>query len=955
MNKLIVVVVFILSSTILFAQGEANNWFFGQNAGIDFNNGTATTISGNLNTYEGCASFSNKNGDLLFYTDGTTVWDQYGAEMPNGRNLKGNSSSSQSAIIVPYPGNPNWFYIFTVGAYYRIMNEVFPTEGLFCYKVDMTKNGGLGDIVETPIPLSGALADIWTEKVTSVKGADCNTFWVISLVQNTFYSYKIDVNGLNETPIISTVNYQSMDRRGYLKVSPDGKKIASATFNYLYDSNDDVVGHTGNGNLLLYSFNDSTGEISNDGIQVISNTATDGEPYGVEFSSQSTKLYCSTFDKNNNKLYQFDLENANSKTLIKSQIGYRGALQLAPNGKIYATVPQSYTIGTHYLDAINSPDELGTNCNYKLDDLYLGSGIAMQGLPPFIASLLLPIEITSVEKNNEIITNQTLKLCVGSDYTFNAENLPGNPTYSWTHNNIEIENSPSLTLTNLQLTNKPELYKLAVSLIDDCGFPITYNGQFEIEVYNPPSSFNTIIYDQCDIDENSTDGKTLFNLNTKLTELTNDDLNLEVQFYESQIELDNNLPIIDNKEYTATNNTQLLVKVTNKLSGCYAIGFMDLNVYPTSLDSYDSIYTCENDLANSNDTKSVGNGVGTFDFENKRQAIYSIFTDPNIEIQFFKNTNDTQLQINPITGFNDFPNMEVFVQISNKTTKNCISVGKFSLIINPIPVPKGNDEITILCINNPRDNPQLFTEQLDGRTGVIDDTYQWYFNDNIISGVSNPIFDANAEGRYRVEVTHKYENNILDINDDSFCVGFNTFKVVESNPAVINYNDLIITDDSNNNSIKINNADQNLGLGEYEFMLVDEKGAIEYPYQIDPYFENVPAGIHTIYIQDKKGCMPITEMEVSVLGFPKFFTPNNDGYNDTWAILGVNENFYSNSKIYIFDRFGKLIGNIKPNDTGWDGLFNGQQLPGTDYWFTAELVDNLGNIRTRKGHFSLIR
>ncbi|WP_456376739.1 T9SS type B sorting domain-containing protein, partial [Lutibacter sp.] len=91
------------------------------------------------------------------------------------------------------------------------------------------------------------------------------------------------------------------------------------------------------------------------------------------------------------------------------------------------------------------------------------------------------------------------------------------------------------------------------------------------------------------------------------------------------------------------------------------------------------------------------------------------------------------------------------------------------------------------------------------------------------------------------------------------------------------------------------------------------------------------------------------------IGFPKFFTPNNDGYNDTWKVLGVNQNFYTTSLIYIFDRFGKVVAQINLKDEGWDGLFNGEHLPATDYWFTVELIDNKGNTRTRKGHFSLIR
>ncbi|MFA5298908.1 MAG: hypothetical protein WC389_11940, partial [Lutibacter sp.] len=345
----------------ILAQGEANFWFFGKNAGLNFNGGTPTPISGSLNTIEGCASFSNSLGNLLFYTDGTMVWNKNHQIMPNGTNLKGHSSSTQSAIIVPHPGNTNLFYIFTVGAndYNPAGQLISATTGLQCYTIDMTAQGGLGDVVNGSVDLSNGDNANWTEKITSVKGAECNTFWIISLVRNTFVSFKIDLNGLNTTPTISPVNYTETDPRGYLKVSPDGKKLASAA-------------QGDRGNLLLYSFNDITGIVSNDGKTLISNISQDGEAYGVEFSPLSSKLYCATYNytTKTNKLFQFDLESPNiasSKILIKSQIGFRGALQLAPNGKIYALVPPDYDHGTHFLHAINLPDELGANCNYQLN------------------------------------------------------------------------------------------------------------------------------------------------------------------------------------------------------------------------------------------------------------------------------------------------------------------------------------------------------------------------------------------------------------------------------------------------------------------------------------------------------------------------------------------------------------------------------------------------------------
>jgi hypothetical protein len=224
MKKLLFLFLLLISSTI-FSQGEANFWYFGKNAGINFNSGNPVPITGKLNTNEGCSSFSDKNGNLLFYSDGITVWDKNSNVMPNGKNLKGDPSSTQSAIIVPHPGKNNIYYLFTVGAnnYDMDGNLISATEGLQCYTIDMTANGGLGDVIGAPIDLSNGQNANLTEKINSVKGANCNSYWVISLVNNTFVTYKIDSTGLISTPIISTVNNYSQDPRGYLKVSPSGK------------------------------------------------------------------------------------------------------------------------------------------------------------------------------------------------------------------------------------------------------------------------------------------------------------------------------------------------------------------------------------------------------------------------------------------------------------------------------------------------------------------------------------------------------------------------------------------------------------------------------------------------------------------------------------------------------------------------------------------------------------
>ncbi|HSN47797.1 MAG TPA: T9SS type B sorting domain-containing protein, partial [Flavobacterium sp.] len=132
----------------------------------------------------------------------------------------------------------------------------------------------------------------------------------------------------------------------------------------------------------------------------------------------------------------------------------------------------------------------------------------------------------------------------------------------------------------------------------------------------------------------------------------------------------------------------------------------------------------------------------------------------------------------------------------------------------------------------------------------------------------------------------------------------------------------------------------------YEYSLDEPTGF----FQDSNILTNVPAGIHVVYIRDKNGCGTVSKTE-AVVGLPKFFTPNNDGYNDYWNVKGVNANFNTNSIIYIFDRYGKLLKQISPTSLGWDGTFNGNPMPGDDYWYTLKLEDG----REAKGHFSLKR
>ena len=136
-------------------------------------------------------------------------------------------------------------------------------------------------------------------------------------------------------------------------------------------------------------------------------------------------------------------------------------------------------------------------------------------------------------------------------------------------------------------------------------------------------------------------------------------------------------------------------------------------------------------------------------------------------------------------------------------------------------------------------------------------------------------------------------------------------------------------------------------LGNGNLMYQLDNGA----YQESNVFYNVEEGLHEIHVIDQEGCTDLYQT-VRVINYPKFFTPNGDGYNDTWNINGFQSD--DNAVLYIFDRYGKLIKQLFAPGVGWDGTYLGQQLPSTDYWFTVEYTEKQQR-KLFKSHFSLKR
>lgn len=933
MKNLLTFLLLFCAVTVL-AQGEANFWYFGENAGLNFNGGTPVSINGSLNTREGCSSFSDSNGNLLFYSDGTTVWNKLHNPMSNGTGLKGNASSTQSAMIIPKPGSNSIYYIFTVGA--KIDGGKF---GFNYYTIDMNEDSGLGDVISGPIDLTEGKSDLWTEKVAAVKGAACQTFWVVSFAVNEFYAYKVSSSGVASNPIKSSVSYTANDRRGYLKISPDGKKMAIAHMsNY-------INGLSTPGSFLVYDFNSATGVVTNQ--KNLPLTTPANKPYGVEFSSNSEKLYVNAsndfnsdiYAESNNPanhfstLYQFDLsaplitDIIASREIIDTQSLFRGGLQLGPDQKIYRALSKTYNIGIPFLGVIENPENDGLACNYRHAAISLNGRNSTQGLPPFIASIFSQIEITGLDNNLTpiILNDQTINLCIGDDFTATPEILTGTATYSWYFNNAStpFSNSANLSFTNVTVA-KDGFYSLVVTQTDSCGITKTLKGAFSFVVHNPPIINAAFTLKQC-----ANSGFNDFNLNEANDFLTFGDASLSVTYHLSLPEANSGANIVTASPFSNSTQSVVFARVENQY-GCHSIAQVDLLVSSTSFppNYLKTTKACDND--------GEIDGFRLFNLVENSDAIKGQFpTGQNLSVSYYRNLTDAQLEQNEISQTQPYNNETAFsqilyVRVESDDNGECFGFGPhLKLVVEPRPDFE-LDESVIYCLNLPPITVSTFNAQGNY-------SYKWKNENGTVVG-SNPFLEISAPGDYSVIAT-----------SIEGCESFSkTIKAIPSIIASITQNDITVIDDSANNSISINT--NNLGIGDYEFSFNDPFGT----YQDEPYFENVSPGFHTIYVQDKNNC-GIAPIEVSVIGYPKFFTPNNDGQNDTWNVLGVSENFYQSSKVYIFNRFGKLISEINLHSEGWNGMLNGQVLPSTDYWFSVELIDLKGNIRMKKGHFSLIR
>lgn len=380
-KKVLLLLLISWGMNMIFAQGENDNWYFGNKAAVNFSGTTPISLANNnMYTIEACGSVSDSSGNLLFYTDGMSIWNSNHQVMPNGSGLGGHFSSQQLAIL-KHPGNANQYFVFNTG-----YNGGGPN--IISYSiVDMTLQGGLGDVVNNlkNIPVTDNLGGNFQSEAITVVPTSENKFWILMPRNQTLYTYLVDSMGFhNGTPVMSNLNFPTnlgTNMRHFgIKASQRlcDKKFSNYVCISLWHDN-----YQPGYQNKVYSFDNTSGQITGDYSLEINSL----QAYLPEFNKYGSVLFLGY-----NLLYAVNLESSTPSNVIYSQIYDFGgtacsAIQRNKNNDIYISQMSSYYLGKIINPDIYSPSNMGVN----MQNLLLGNNMfgqrANHGLPQLIETV----------------------------------------------------------------------------------------------------------------------------------------------------------------------------------------------------------------------------------------------------------------------------------------------------------------------------------------------------------------------------------------------------------------------------------------------------------------------------------------------------------------------------------------------------------------------------------------
>lgn len=553
-----------------------------------------------------------------------------------------------------------------------------------------------------------------------------------------------------------------------------------------------------------------------------------------------------------------------------------------------------------------------------------------------------------------LVTITDLKVC---DDAIDGSDTNGQTTFNLTTKTVEILNGQ----TNVNVT----YHLLEANAISGTNAIVSYTGlsriiyvrlfntltncynttSFNATVTPLPVVNNVVTLRQCDDD---TDAISIFNL-TEANILISTQINLTFKYYLTQLDAQNNVSQITNETtYTSPDNGVVWARIENE-NGCVRTARVNLVVSATQIPAtFEKIVLQEcDDFIDLSDPDN--DGIDYFDLNvatnDPVNGILAQFTtSTNLIVTYYESQADALAEINPIDttdpdGYrNIIPNLQnIWVRIDSNVNNDCVGLGQYvDLQVNPLP-DFDIEDLKVLCVEPGTGVGNFAIDATPTTPGNY--TYSWTpTNPETTAGLENAIFNASESGVYKVVVTN------MGTTTTTNCTREDQMEIVVSSaPEIVQVelvSEIFASGLSTIQAVVIG------GFGTYEYSLD------QIDWQSSPVFTNLENDIYTIYVRDTNGCGEKNSSQITTISYPNYFTPNGDGYNDRWFIKGLTTEY--DAKIYIFDRYGKLLKKIDAYQNGWDGKYNGQEMPSTDYWFRIEYKEN-GVQKEFKSHFSLKR
>ena len=538
-----------------------------------------------------------------------------------------------------------------------------------------------------------------------------------------------------------------------------------------------------------------------------------------------------------------------------------------------------------------------------------------------------PSDIELCDYDNPGDQIEVFDITINEAYIINGE--PGvSAAYYESLENATNQTDPIVdptTYTNIEL-GQQTIYVRVTNDTTGCFTIVT----FDIIVNPLPDISDVPDVIACEV---NTDGFYDFDLDAVTAELlgSQDPANYTVTYHETQQDADNGENALISPYTNLTNPQQLFVNITNNITTCNITGAgFNIEVQEAAIANGDGVPV---ELTICDDPNTANDGFAQFNLTDLNTQILDGQDPANFTVSYYNTLEDAEASTNALaTSFDNTSNPQViFARVDNDTTveDQCYDITDVTLLVNLLPEFTLEDSYTACVdVNGTELVPPTVMEI---NLPASQYTYEWLDPTGALVATT-ATYTPLMGGTYIAIATDIITGCRREV----------TTEVIPSSPAIVEA--LVTTLAFAEEHVIEANA---VGSGDYEYRLDDG------PWQLDGTFTNVSPGEHTVTVRDLNGC-GIGTKSVLVIDYPRFFTPNGDGYNDTWQIIGIDTRPLST--IYIFDRYGKLLKQLSPLSQGWDGTFNGKALPATDYWFTVKYEEpGTEIIKTFRAHFSLKR